>query len=230
MKLKQKIMRLITVMGILMMFGTMTAYAAGPGEGAQATEQGQGQVAQSDRWEGTGDTWKVRNQDGTGYLTNSWFLDNDGSWYMLGADGTMYSGIVTDLSTGKSYLLNPNHDGTFGKMLTQDGAYTINGQTLYLTFNQSHDGTYGAIQSGLSELRSIGTSEQSLSSVPTDSGTSTGNSTNSSLNIGSDTQSSTNSQSTISEEDRQWLESVRKDASQKLTVDPNANKGMQLHN
>lgn len=223
MKFGHKIMKLIATVGMLVILGTISAYAAGPGEGAQTTEQTQGQVAQSDRWEGSGDTWKVKSQDGTGYLTNSWFQDNDGSWYMLGADGTMYSGIVTDLSTGKSYLLNPNHDGTFGKMLTQDGPYTINGQTLYLTFNQSHDGTYGAILTGLSELRSIGTPEQSLSSVPTDSGTSTSNTSN-----------SQSLQKPASNEQEQGNNSgsqrALRHSNDKLSVDPNANKGMHLHN
>ena len=138
--------------------GTMVSYA---------------DVVQSDRWEGAGDTWKVRTQDNTGYLTNSWFQDNDASWYMLGADGTMYAGLVTDLSTGKSYLLNTQHDGTFGKMLTQDGVYTVNGSQVYLTFNQSHDGSYGAITTGLSEARSTGVKETSLTSIPSDSASST---------------------------------------------------------
>lgn len=128
-------------------------------------------IQQSDRWEGTGDTWRVRASNGSGYLTNSWFQDLDGSWYMLGADGIMYSGLVTDQSTGKSYLLNTQHDGTFGRMLTADGVYNINGVNVYLTFNQNHDGTFGAITSGLNEVRSSGVRETSLAAIPTDSAT-----------------------------------------------------------
>ena len=141
----------------LLLFGainhpTMTAYAAeAAGPGVSTTQQS---IQQSDRWEGTGDTWRVRNANGNGYLTNSWFQDLDGSWYMLGSDGIMYSGLVTDQSTGKSYLLNTQHDGTFGKMLTADGVYNVNGVNVYLTFNQQHDGTFGAITSGLNEARS----------------------------------------------------------------------------
>lgn len=165
--------KLVTILLMMCMMMATTAYAAGPSEGAQTTQSQQQQATQSDRWEGAGDTWKVRTQDNTGYLTNSWFQDNDASWYMLGADGTMYAGLVTDLSTGKSYLLNTQHDGTFGKMLTQDGVYTINGSQVYLTFNQSHDGSYGAIQSGLSEARSTGVKETSLTSIPSDSASST---------------------------------------------------------
>ena len=157
----------------LLLFGaikqpTMTAYASEAGPGVTTTQQS---IQQSDRWEGTGDTWRVRNANGNGYLTNSWFQDLDGSWYMLGSDGIMYSGLVTDQSTGKSYLLNTQHDGTFGRMLTADGVYNVNGTNVYLTFNQSHDGTFGAITSGLNEVRSSGVRETSLAAIPTDSAT-----------------------------------------------------------
>ena len=144
----------------------MVAYAEETG--AATTQQA---VQQSDRWEGTGDTWRVRNANGNGYLINSWFQDLDGSWYMLGADGIMYSGLVTDQSTGKSYLLNTQHDGTFGRMLTTDGVYNVNGVNVYLTFNQQHDGTFGAITSCLNEVRSSGVRETSLAAIPTDSAT-----------------------------------------------------------
>ena len=158
----------------LLLFGaikqpSMTAYASeAAAPGVSTTQQS---IQQSDRWEGSGDTWRVRNANGNGYLTNSWFQDLDGSWYMLGADGIMYSGLVTDQSTGKSYLLNTQHDGTFGRMLTTDGVYNVNGVNVYLTFNQQHDGTFGAITSGLNEVRSSGVRETSLSAIPTDSAT-----------------------------------------------------------
>ena len=144
----------------------MVAYAEETG--AATTQQA---VQQSDRWEGSGDTWRVKASNGSGYLTNSWFQDLDGSWYMLGSDGIMYSGLVTDQSTGKSYLLNTQHDGTFGRMLTTDGVYNVNGVNVYLTFNQQHDGTFGAITSGLNEVRSSGVRETSLAAIPTDSAT-----------------------------------------------------------
>ena len=181
----------------LLLFGainhpTMTAYAAEAGPGVSTTQQA---VQQSDRWEGTGDTWRVRNANGNGYLINSWFQDLDGSWYMLGADGIMYSGLVTDQSTGKSYLLNTQHDGTFGRMLTTDGVYNVNGVNVYLTFNQNHDGTFGAITSGLNEARSSGVRETSLASIPTDSasGTQSGTSQQTGGQTSGQSQSSQNS-------------------------------------
>ena len=174
-KIFRRTRKLIVVASFgLLLFGainhpTMTAYAAeAAGPGVSTTQQS---IQQSDHWEGTGDTWRVRNANGNGYLANSWFQDLDGSWYMLGSDGIMYSGLVTDQSTGKSYLLNTQHDGTFGRMLTTDGVYNVNGVNVYLTFNQNHDGTFGAITSGLSEARNTGVRETSLAAIPTDSAT-----------------------------------------------------------
>lgn len=127
---------------------------------------------QSARWVGSGDRWQVSDNNG-GFIKDCWFEDDvTHHWYMLGAeDGTvMYSGLVTDKSTGKSYLLNVNHDGTFGRMLTVDGVYNINGVDVYMTFNQAHDGSFGAITSGLSEVRNAGVNERQLDKIPTDNG------------------------------------------------------------
>ena len=124
---------------------------------------------QSARWIGSGDRWQVSDNAG-GYLKNTWFQDDiTGHWYLLGAeDGSvMYAGLVTDQSTGRTYLMNPSHDGSYGCMLSTDGAYNLNGKSISLTFNQNHDGTFGAITSGLSEARSSGVTEKSLASIPT---------------------------------------------------------------
>ncbi len=132
-------------------------------------------AAQSERWIGSGDRWQVSDNRG-GYIKDCWFEDDvTHHWYMLGAeDGSvMYSGLVTDKSTGKSYLLNVNHDGTFGRMLTVNGVYNINGKDVYMTFNQEHDGTFGAITSGLAEVRSAGVNERQLERIPTDSNNNT---------------------------------------------------------
>lgn len=132
---------------------------------------------QSARWVGSGDRWQVSDNNG-GFIKDCWFEDDvTHHWYMLGAeDGTvMYSGLVTDKSTGKSYLLNVNHDGTFGRMLTVDGVYNINGVDVHMTFNQAHDGTFGAITSGLSEVRNAGVNERELDKIPTDNGGSNDN-------------------------------------------------------
>ena len=217
-KIFRRTRKLIVVASFgLLLFGainhpTMTAYAAeAAGPGVSTTQQS---IQQSDRWEGTGDTWRVRNANGNGYLTNSWFQDLDGSWYMLGADGIMYSGLVTDQSTGKSYLLNTQHDGTFGRMLTTDGVYNVNGVNVYLTFNQNHDGTFGAITSGLNEVRSSGVRETSLASIPTDSATATQSSSTQS------NQTATQNQDSNTQQNIDGLKPATKNyASGEITVD-----------
>jgi hypothetical protein len=134
------------------------------------TMSSQTQATQSARWVGSGDRWQVSDNQG-GFIKDCWFQDDvTHHWYMIGAeDGSvMYSGLVTDKSTGKSYLLNVNHDGTFGRMLTVNGVYNINGIDVYMTFNQEHDGTFGAILSGLNEVRNAGVNERQLDKIPTD--------------------------------------------------------------
>lgn len=141
---------------------------------------------QSARWIGSGDHWRVSDNAG-GYLKNTWFQDDvTGHWYLLGAeDGSvMYAGLVTDQSTGCTYLLNVAHDGTFGRMLSTNGVYNINGKNVSLTFNQNHDGTFGAITSGLSEARNTGVTEKSLASIPTADNTSQTTQTDNNSNSG----------------------------------------------
>lgn len=160
------------------MTGTITAQAA--------------ELTQSARWVGSGDRWQVSDNAG-GYLKNTWFQDDvTGHWYLLGAeDGSvMYAGLVTDQSTGCTFLMNVSHDGTYGRMISTNGVYNINGKSISLTFNQNHDGTFGAITSGLSEVRNTGVTEKSLSSIPTADNTTTHTNNNSSTpkskNIDSD--------------------------------------------
>ena len=219
-KIFRRTRRLIVVASFgLLLFGaikqpSMTAYASEAGPGVSTTQQS---IQQSDRWEGTGDTWRVKASNGSGYLTNSWFQDLDGSWYMLGADGIMYSGLVTDQSTGKSYLLNTQHDGTFGRMLTTDGVYNVNGVNVYLTFNQNHDGTFGAITSGLNEVRSSGVRETSLAAIPTDSASGAQNGT--SQQTGGQTSSNQQSQSSSNSSYEDYINSLKAKPIDQLTSD-----------
>lgn len=62
-------------------------------------------------------------------------------------------------------------------MAHTDGVYTVNNQQVHLTFNQNHDGTFGAITSGLSSLQSTGVASQDVAGLPTEStGANTGGS------------------------------------------------------
>ena len=127
-------------------------------------------ASQSARWVGSGDSWQVKSADGSDYLKNTWFQDDiTGHWYMLGAgDGTlMYAGLVTDQATGKTYLLNTEHDGTYGRMLTVNGTYTLNGHTVTLQFDQDHTGSFGAVTAGLADVRNAGVQESTFANIPT---------------------------------------------------------------
>lgn len=133
---------------------------------------------QSDRWIGSGDKWQVSDGAG-GVIKDCWFQDDvSGQWYLLGAeDGSvMYAGLVTDGSTGKTYLLNVEHDGTYGRMVTTDGTYNLNGRQVVLNFNQAHDGSFGAITRGLDEARSSGVVESKRDYIPVAGGDGSGGS------------------------------------------------------
>lgn len=85
----------------------------------------------------------------------------DGEWYFFDDSGWLVSGW---LQRGKRwYYLNPNHDGTFGRMLTgwfkADGRWFYAGNEGILSgwqevggewyrFNEAHDGTWGAMLTG----------------------------------------------------------------------------------
>lgn len=171
----KKVKKVLITTGIITMFSLglvgNTNKAPIGGITAYASEQ-----TQSPRWESDSHgVWRLRNQDGIGYVANSWFQDLDGSWYILSQDGTMQAGWIHDNITNKDYMLNPNHDGTYGKMLVTDGIYSINGIDVYLTFNQSHDGSYGAITSGLEAIKSTGVQETRVEGLPTDSATTSTN-------------------------------------------------------
>lgn len=135
------------------------------------------QATQSPRWhvDNTG-TWYLKNEAGTGNTINSWFQDLDGSWYLLAPnDGHMYAGLIHDTITDRWYYCQIDHNGWYGRMAYTDGVYTVNGQQVYLTFNQLHDGTFGAITSGLESLRGAGVETQEVAGIPTESETATSN-------------------------------------------------------
>ena len=102
----------------------------------------------SNYWYQDGSSWKIHDQSGN-TIANAWVCDNavtvnhntDTNWYLMDASGNMYEGIIQD-QNGDYYLLNPEHNGTYGMMLTANG-FTYNGVTYQ--FNQAHDGTFGKI-------------------------------------------------------------------------------------
>lgn len=113
--------------------GGMTAYAA---------EQSQGY-----NWSQEGQVWKVKDSVGN-YLLNDWYKDGTGTWYYIGADGVMQTGLI-DVG-GHFYYM-----GIDGKMVTTDGVY--NGVSL--VFNKDATSpTYGEVVSGAQEMKNLSSS------------------------------------------------------------------------
>lgn len=157
---------------------------------AQAAE-----LNQSPRWHADSNgVWYLKNEAGTGNVVNSWFQDLDGSWYLLAPnDGHMYAGLIHDTLTDKWYYCQTEHDGYYGRMAHTDGVYMVNNQQVHLTFNQNHDGTFGAITSGLSSLQSTGVASQDVAGLPTESSNATVG--GSDTKVGESNQSQSNGQS-----------------------------------
>ena len=88
--------------------------------------------------------WKIR--DGSGQMVrDSWLCDDavnptNPSWYLIDSNGNMREGLVQD-EYGNFYLLNPEHMGTYGSLISN--TYSYQGRTLY--FNSVHNGTFGRV-------------------------------------------------------------------------------------
>lgn len=158
--------------------GSMTAYAA--------------EVQNGYTWYQSGDTWHIRDNLGND-LVNSWYQDIDGSWYLLDGTGNMMTGLIHDSITNKYYLTNGNHDGTFGRMIVQDGVY----DGVSLRFNQQHDGTYGCIIDGLSNYLNLGKGTTEVSGIPNASAGGTTNSVPDGGSGGGATENNTNTEKSL---------------------------------
>ena len=175
-----KFKRIIITTGALLMMTMAPISQANPlGQYLNTITAQAAELNQSPRWHADSNgVWYLKNEAGTGNVVNSWFQDLDGSWYLLAPnDGHMYAGLIHDTLTDKWYYCQTEHDGYYGRMAHTDGVYTVNNQQVHLTFNQNHDGTFGAITSGLSSLQSTGVASQDVAGLPTEStGANTGGS------------------------------------------------------
>lgn len=120
---------------------------------------------QSSAWVDCGNNiWKVSNNQG-GYITNSWFQDIDGSWYLLNENGEMRSGLIYDSLTNNNYVLETDHNGYFGKMVSTSGNY----KGVYLDIFQGHDGTFGHITNveAVESLKNAGVQQTTVYGMPT---------------------------------------------------------------
>lgn len=178
--MKNRFKRIIITTGALLMMTMAPISQANPlGQYLNIITAQAAELNQSPRWHADSNgVWYLKNEAGTGNVVNSWFQDLDGSWYLLAPnDGHMYAGLIHDTLTDKWYYCQTEHDGYYGRMAHVDGVYTVNNQQVHLTFNQNHDGTFGAITSGLSSLQSTGVASQDVAGLPTEStGANTGGS------------------------------------------------------
>ena len=102
--------------------------------------------------------WHIKDNNGN-MVTNAWLCDDAvGSngqdvWYLIDSNGNMISsGLVQD-QTGNIYSLETNHNGYYGMLRYQSGAY----DGVYLDLESSHGGSFAKIknQDGISGLKGI---------------------------------------------------------------------------
>ena len=122
---------------------------------AQAAE-----LPYSANWETQADgSWKYKLTSG-GYASG-WIQDEvDHNWYYMDSTNTMLSGLVKS-NDNQYYLLSQEHDGHFGRMLTNGMTYKG------ITIQAETSGDYvGALsQTTLSQLRSLGLTVESARDV-----------------------------------------------------------------
>jgi len=122
---------------------------------AQAAE-----LPYSSNWETQADgSWKYKLTSG-GYASG-WIQDEvDHNWYYIDASNTMLSGLVKS-NNNHYYYLSEDHDGHFGRMLTNGSVYKG------ITIQAETSGAYvGALsQTTLAQLRSLGLTVESARDV-----------------------------------------------------------------
>lgn len=123
---------------------------------AQAAEQ----LPYSSNWETQADnSWKYKLSSG-GYAVG-WIQDEvDHNWYYIDSSNTMLSGLVKS-NDNHYYYLSEEHDGHFGRMLTNGMTYKG------ITIQAETSGDYvGALsQTTLAQLRSLGLTVESARDV-----------------------------------------------------------------
>ena len=128
------------------MTGTITAQAA--------------ELPYSSNWETQADgSWKYKLSSG-GYASG-WIQDEvDHNWYYIDSTNTMLSGLVKS-NDNYYYLLSQEHDGHFGRMLTNGSVYK--GITIQADTSEAYRGALS--QTTLAQLRSLGLTVESARDV-----------------------------------------------------------------
>lgn len=109
-------------------------------------------------YQDTQGNWHIQDNNGN-MVTNAWLCDDAVSsngqniWYLIDANGNMVSaGLVQD-QTGNIYSLETSHNGYYGMLRYQSGAY----DGVYLDLEASHGGSFAKIknQEGVAGLQGI---------------------------------------------------------------------------
>lgn len=109
-------------------------------------------------YQDTQGNWHIRDNNGN-LITNAWLCDDAVSsngqniWYLIDGSGNMVSaGLVQD-QTGNIYSLETSHNGYYGMLRYQSGAY----DGVYLDLESSHGGSFAKIknQDGIDGLKAI---------------------------------------------------------------------------
>ena len=113
----------------------------------------------SEYWyQDTQGNWHIQDNNGN-MVTNAWLCDDAVSsngqniWYLIDSNGNMVSaGLVQD-QTGNIYSLETSHNGYYGMLRYQSGAY----DGVYLDLESSHGGSFAKIknQEGVVGLQGI---------------------------------------------------------------------------
>ena len=113
----------------------------------------------SEYWyQDTQGNWHIQDNNGN-MVTNAWLCDDAVSsngqniWYLIDSNGNMVSaGLVQD-QTGNIYSLETSHNGYYGMLRYQSGAY----DGVYLDLESSHGGSFAKIknQEGVTGLQGI---------------------------------------------------------------------------
>lgn len=103
------------------------------------------------------------NEDGTVQLykedysgiveeSSTWFMDVDGRWYAFSNGTLITQSPIFDRARDTYYVLNPMKD-ELGALIHRNGFYNINGKIYHLTFDNTHNGIYGACIYGVEGIK-----------------------------------------------------------------------------
>ena len=162
---------------------------------AQAAET----LPYSSHWETQSDgSWKYKLTSG-GYASG-WIQDEvDHNWYYMDASNTMLSGLVKS-NNNHYYYLSEEHDGHFGRMLTNGMTYKG------ITIQAETSGDYvGALsQTTLAQLRSLGLTVENAPDVSGSGHTTNGQTTPAGGNTNQGGGSTSNQTSNNTSSDDYW--------------------------